>query len=144
MARIAVIVLILLAPAFVPAADPARRELATLQGPWKMVSIKIGDRVFKYPEASQPRWLVKGNQLVNPRTGKSWATISVDPATTPKTLDLTHRDSRKVMEGVYALDQDTWTIAINPTTDGVKERPTDFSNGRRADWKVWVLRREKP
>jgi uncharacterized protein (TIGR03067 family) len=124
--------------------DPAAKELARLQGTWKMVSLERDGRVFEYPEGSQPRWLVKGNRLLNAADEKEFATIVVDPSTTPKLLDQMRTGAKSAAEAIYTLDGDTWTVCINTQTDGARERPTDFATKGKANWKVWTLHREKP
>jgi uncharacterized protein (TIGR03067 family) len=132
----------LLAAVCVAADKKSDQEL--LQGAWKMVSLERDGRVFEYPEGTQPRWVVKGNKLLKPDGGEQFATFTLDQAKSPKLLDLTNGEVKRAAEAIYDLDGDMWTICINPSTDEPKERPTRFSTKDNPQWKVWVLRREKP
>src|SRR5947207_2662711 len=84
--------------------EPVRKELTRLQGTWTMVALEIDGQVFEYPEGSRPRWLVKGNKVFNPRDGEQWGTLTVDPATTPKVLDLGGPGSERPREAIYRLE----------------------------------------
>jgi uncharacterized protein (TIGR03067 family) len=122
---------------------PADKELAKLQGAWKMVSLERDGRVFEYPEGAQPHWLVKGDLVTYPGRDDAGATLTLY-ATNPKGLDLKRAEEKQAREAIYEIDGDIWTICVNPATEGVRERPTEFSTRDKPDWKIWVLKREKP
>jgi uncharacterized protein (TIGR03067 family) len=126
-----------------PEGQAARKELAKLQGTWKLVELEMDGQVFEYPEDTQPRWLVTETRVSRQEDGKQWASLAIDLASKPKLLDLTRVGAERSMEAIYSVDDDTWRICVNPATEGVRERPTEFSTKGKPGWKLWVLKREK-
>src|SRR5262249_1430655 len=66
-----------------------------------------------------------------------------DVTTMPQSMDLGFLNPKRVLEGVYAVDEDTLKICVNRQTEGVKERPLGFSTEGKPDWRLLVFRREK-
>jgi C-terminal processing protease CtpA/Prc len=47
------------------------------------------------------------------------------------------------LEGIYVVDDDTLKICVNPATDGVKERPGEFSTKDKPGHRLLVFKRDK-
>ncbi len=126
-----------------PGDEPARKELAKLQGTWKLVAVEIGGQAFEYPDDVQLRWVVEDTRVTRMDDGKLLFALTVDPTAKPKTLDLTRMGTERSMEAIYSLSEDTWRICINPATDGARERPAEFATKDKPGWKIWLLKRDK-
>jgi uncharacterized protein (TIGR03067 family) len=121
-----------------PADSPPKKELAGLQGTWKLVSIERDGKVND-PD-NQPRWVIKGDKVFY--GGEELAVLTIDPGTTPKCVDLAFRSPKEVYEGIYAVEDKVLKICLNRETTGVKERPTAFSTKDKPNWRVFVFQRE--
>ena len=88
-----------------------------------------------------PRWVIKGDKVRY--GGATLATLTVDPANMPKTIDLNFTESKQTYEGVYKIEGDTLTICVNRLTAGVKERPLDFAAESKQDRQLLVLQKLK-
>jgi len=122
-----------------PAEPPVKKELAELQGTWKMVSLEINGEDSN--EKSQPRWVIKGDKVFY--GGQEIAVLKSDTSATPKIIDLDFRDPKKVYEGIYEVAKDTLKICLNARSDTLKERPADFSTKDKEHLRLLVFQREK-
>jgi uncharacterized protein (TIGR03067 family) len=135
--------LTLTAPLF--AADPpadARDKggPAELQGMWKLVSVEVNGEATE-PLAGQPRWVIRGERVLY--GGQELARLTVDAAATPKVIDLSFASPERVLEGIYAVEQDTLKICVNGQVEGVRERPQTFSTKDQDKWRLLVFQRVK-
>jgi uncharacterized protein (TIGR03067 family) len=129
---------------FLSAAQPggaqAQKGPADLQGVWKLVSVESNGTATDFTDR-QPRWVIKDKKVLY--AGEELAALTVDPATTPKVIDLSFRSSKKVYEGIYAVEEDTLKVCVNTQTDGVKERPQTFTTKDKEHWRLLVFKRDK-
>jgi len=127
--------------AAVPAdTPPAKKGPAELQGTWKLVSVEINGKPFDVGQG-QPRWAIKGDKIRY--AGEDLAVLTADPKATPKTLDLSFLSPKKAYEGIYTVEKDTLKICLNGQSDGLKERPQDFSTKDKANLRLLVFERDK-
>ena len=127
----------------VPAAaadERTKKDLAALQGTWKVHAAEVDGESALYPEVSV-RLVVKGGKVFY--GGEELAGLTVDATANPRTIDLEYRKPKKVVEGIYALDGDTLKLCVNRQADGVKERPTDFTSKGKPNVRVLVFKRVK-
>src|SRR5262249_3763946 len=96
-------------------AAPAKQGPAELQGKWKLQSLEI-DGVADDLGGAQPRWVIKGNKVRY--GGEELAQLTADATTTPKILDLSFVNPKRVYEAIYVVDQDTLKICLNKQTEG--------------------------
>jgi uncharacterized protein (TIGR03067 family) len=119
---------------------PAKKDLAPLQGVWKLVWFgQDGDSGDAPPPVK--RWVIKGDKVHY--GGEELATLTIDATTTPPTIDLAFLNPKKVLEGIYKLEKDTLTLCVNRQTDGAKERPLQFSTEGKPDLRLLVFARDK-
>jgi uncharacterized protein (TIGR03067 family) len=123
-----------------PASAGDNKALQPLQGTWTLVSFEVDGKAQDFPD-SPPRWVIKGKEIRY--AGQPLAVMALDPTTTPKNLDLTFLDPKRVLEGIYAVDGDTLKVCVNRRTEGVKERPLSFETKGKSDWRLLVFRRDK-
>jgi uncharacterized protein (TIGR03067 family) len=118
----------------------AKKALAAFQGVWKLETIEADgeeQELIRKP----PRWVIQGHKVLY--GGEELALITLDPATSPKTVDLEFKKPKRTYEGVYTLKDDTLKICVNKMTDGVKERPLGFETKGKPDWRLLVFKRLK-
>ena len=120
----------LAAVAFVSTArtDEAEKELAKLQGKWSVESIEENGVKEPDDEAKKFQITIKGKLFVVNLYGKEESmTIAIDPAKSPKTIDMTPNygeDKSKTAPGIYELDGDKLRICACPKG----ERPKKFTS----------------
>jgi uncharacterized protein (TIGR03067 family) len=137
MTRLALVALFAFVGAPVRAADPVADEVKKLQGEWQVVGIELkGKKLDKDdPEAKNMRVTIKDNELnalsvSNGRERKK--TFKLDPAKTPKELDLTSLDGQEkdtTAACIYKLDKDRLTLCIPYFTKDPTVRPKEFKSG---------------
>jgi uncharacterized protein (TIGR03067 family) len=118
--------------------SPSKKELAELQGVWKLVGREQGGKEADL--AAQPRWVIRGNKVFY--GGEELAVLVVDAGTTPKCIDLTFAAPSRTYEGIYAVEGKTLRICYNRETEGTKSRPAALSTKDQADARLLVFQRE--
>jgi uncharacterized protein (TIGR03067 family) len=119
-----------------------KKELADLQGVWRLIGFEIdGDEAY-LQEHKQLRWVIKGDQIFY--GGDELAKLILDPATTPRCLDLSFVKSKRVHEGIYKLDKDRLKICVGLMTEGVKERPLRFGHKDIDKYRTLLFERDQP
>jgi uncharacterized protein (TIGR03067 family) len=114
----------LLGAAQPPTDDPAKADLAKLQGEWTVKSIEIAG--MPLPGGAPGKLVIEGAKFGG--LGGNM-TIKLDPTKTPKEIDLVlGADGRKWM-GLYKLDGESLTLCLAMIEKGKPEAqkpPTDF------------------
>lgn len=140
-ARVSVLAVFVLSYAAAGAGNAdVKKALVALQGVWKLEAIET-DGAAQELIRRPPRLVIKDNKVLY--GGEQLAVLTLDPATSPKTIDFEFTKPRRTYEGIYSLKDDTLKVCINKMTDGVKERPTGFDTKRKADWRMMVFKRMK-
>jgi uncharacterized protein (TIGR03067 family) len=119
-----------------------QKELAQLQGVWRLIGFEIDGKEAFLQEHKQLRWVIKGNRVLY--GGDEFARLTLDPTTTPRCLDLARVKSKRVHEGIYELDKDRLKICVGVVTDGVKERPLRFGHKGIDKYRTMLFERDKP
>jgi uncharacterized protein (TIGR03067 family) len=138
---------ILCALFLLPAAEPnkdevAKKELEKLQGTWEWVEVERGGKRFdvagKFPPGLEV--VVKGDTIT---FGKDAAKIKLDPSFAPKLIDFDFTKEKFVLETIYKLEGDTFTICYAFGTERVKNRPSEFKTDENSAFEVRVYKRAK-
>ena len=137
--RIACLLVVSLLIAADKPTDAAKKDLDRFQGEWKVEKAQRGG------EAAPPekmRVTVSGDSLSIDAGGArdEKATITLDPAKTPATIDMKLlRGNKDVVPGIYKLDGDTLTVCW------AKEggRPAEFASKEGTEQVLLVLKRVK-
>jgi uncharacterized protein (TIGR03067 family) len=119
--------------------DAAKKELEKLQGKWKAEKFVIMGQEIPADVLAKMGLTCKGSELIPSDNPNDPATIKLDPAVKPKTIDLTEKN-QKVSLGIYELDGDTLKLCFaEPGTD----RPKTFESPKDSKIAYVVLKREK-
>lgn len=118
--------------------SPAKKELAELQGVWKLVGREQGGKETDL--AARPRWVIRDNKVFY--GGEELAVLTGDAGTTPKCIDLNFVAQNRTYEGIYAVEGGKLRICYNRETEGAKNRPTALATKDQADWRMLVFQRE--
>jgi uncharacterized protein (TIGR03067 family) len=125
-----------------PGETKLKKELAELQGVWRLIGFEVdGDEAY-LQEHKQLRWVIKGDKVYY--GGEELARLTLDAAATPKCLDLALVKPKRVHEGIYKLDKDRLKICVGVATEGVKERPVGFDNKGIDRFRTMLFERDKP
>jgi uncharacterized protein (TIGR03067 family) len=125
-----------------PDGDKIKKELAQLQGVWRLIGFEVDRKEAFLQEHKQIRWVFKDNKVLY--GGAELARLTLDPAANPKCLDLAFVKSKRVHEGIYSLEKDRLKICVGVITKGVKERPLNFGNKGIDKYRTMVFVRDKP
>lgn len=122
----------------------SQHELDKLQGEWTMTAREIRGEKSDDSAIKQFKLTIQGNQWIatstRPNSNPSKMTIQVDPASSPKTIDLTISNGSALL-GIYKLDGDTLTVCRSAATGDV-ERPQEFKT-TKDDGSLTVWQRVK-
>jgi uncharacterized protein (TIGR03067 family) len=131
-----------------PGEDAVKKELARLQGTWRVVEVeengqkapadKLRDAKLTVTVEGNKHTLKYGDKSVGP------ATITIDPTTKPKRYDMTDPEGPmkgQVLQGIYELEGDTWKFCQDKTGKG---RPTEFAGKAGSGWVLVIMKKLKP
>jgi uncharacterized protein (TIGR03067 family) len=125
-----------------PPGGKNKKELAELQGVWRLIGFEIDGQEAFLQEHKQLRWVIKDDKVFY--GGDELAKLTLDPATNPKCLDFARANSKLVHEGIYKLDKDRLKICVGMMADGVKERPLQFGHKDTDKYRTLLFERDKP
>ena len=137
LAAVAVVILGAAQPA---AVDPAKADLAKLQGEWAVKSIEVAG--MPLPGDLPGKLVIDGAKFGG--LGSNM-TIALDPSKTPKEIDLVRAPSGQKWMGLYKLDGDTLTLCLAMIEKGKladQKRPTDF-DAKKVQMIVTAVRPKK-
>jgi RNA polymerase sigma-70 factor (ECF subfamily) len=121
--------------------DAVRKEREKLQGDWLPTSQESKGDGQEKGKLKKHTWVFEGDKLTIKEEAKSREhTFKIDPTMNPKTIDISDKRGDAVGLGIYKLDGDTLTIALDKPNSN---RPTEFRTKKDSSHVVIVLRREK-
>ncbi len=122
-----------------------KKEYEKLEGTWKMESFTMDGKPAPTKDFADFRMTLKGETFTTVSAdGKSAGTYKVDPARSPKTIDITFTSGQNdgmTMLGVYEVDGDTYKVCL-PTSS--KERPKELTSRDGTGLVLEVFKRIKP
>jgi RNA polymerase sigma factor (sigma-70 family) len=132
-----------------PAAD-AKRDMAKLQGTWRVVDTEEqGNNI--YDNELKETFVVKGRTMTYRQAGKVQVTmtITLDPTKSPPAIILEFTDGGEKGHksyAVYKLDGNTLKLRMHGKFEGnsMDERPTDFSTEDGKEGVLFILKRGDP
>lgn len=122
----------------------AESDRQRLQGVWKPVSVTMGgtDVTAGLAQVTDGSDLITfdGDRMVSRQGGeKKSLPFQVNPAGSPRELDVDTGDGKAVIRAIYRLDRDDLTICFSLSE--TQERPTDFATTAGSQTMTWVYRR---
>jgi uncharacterized protein (TIGR03067 family) len=113
-----------------PAVDPAKRELARLQGTWEMHALEVNGEEVPARKLKGTTLTIKGDKyVVKVKDAEHEVTIVLDPTKDPKAIDMYLPDgieAPKLGKGVYDLDGDTFRVCRHQMPG--EDRPTQIGS----------------
>jgi uncharacterized protein (TIGR03067 family) len=110
-----------------------------------MVSLTLSGREMPEGQVSEGRMVVRGDSITTTWAGRdTFATFKLDPAVTPRAIDITFKDGPlkdQTVKGIYRFDGDHFVMCRAAQPD--RERPADFSSNAGSGRILVVWRREK-
>ena len=132
-----------------PAAD-AKRDMANLQGTWRVVDTEEQGYNI-YDKELKETFVVKGRTMTYRQDGKVQVTmtITLDPTKSPPAIILEFTDGDEKIHknyAIYKLDGDTLKLRMNDKFEGNSEdeRPTDFSTENGKEGVLFILKQGDP
>ena len=119
--------------------DDAEKELKRFQGDWQMVEVTKDGETIAADKLKGKVWSFKGDKLTPQYDKEDVATIKIDPAKKPATLDILDKNGEKV-EGIYKFTGEN-KLTICGRTDS--KRPTEFAAGAKSGAILFVRERVK-
>jgi uncharacterized protein (TIGR03067 family) len=123
-----------------PKDDPAKADLAKLQGEWTVKSITVAE--MPLPGELPGKLVIEGEKFGDLSSN---LTIALDPTKSPKEIDLVRAPSGQKWMGLYKLDGDTLTLCLAMIEKGKladQKRPTDF-DAKKVQMIVTAVRAKK-
>jgi uncharacterized protein (TIGR03067 family) len=119
-----------------PADSAVEKELKSLQGLWQVVHLGTEGREAPAEVLKPMRWQIHKNKIsfIDPNVPKDESTsrFTIDPAKSPKHIDLTAsggRDKGKVLQGIYELKDGRLQVCVRDQLAKDKGRPKEFDGG---------------
>jgi uncharacterized protein (TIGR03067 family) len=129
-----------------PENDQARKDAEALKGTWSMVSLTLSGREMPEGQVSTASMVVQGNGITTTWAGRdSLATFKLDPAMTPRTIDLTFSDGPlkdQTVKGIYKFDGNHFVMCRAARPEG--ERPGEFTSQAASGRILAVWQRKEP
>jgi uncharacterized protein (TIGR03067 family) len=134
---LAVVMFFGLAPA---AADaPLPKELADVQGVWKLVAGESGGQPLDMSTGPY-LWVIEGGKIKC--AGADFGQFTLDATKKPKAIDLKLLTGNRALVGIYELDGDTLRVCMN-SQNGANQRPTGLATLRQPTARLLFFQRVK-
>ncbi len=125
-------------------ADDAKKELEKFEGEWKVLSFEVKGQKGDVAEFKDFKLTIKGDKFTfQAREDKLEGTIKPDGSKSPRTLDVTGKDSAGATvtsAGIYEFDKDTMKICYVVNS---QDRPKEFKTSPDSEAFLVVYQREK-
>jgi uncharacterized protein (TIGR03067 family) len=109
--------------------DPAKKELAALEGTWTMISLEVEGQKVSEDRVQGSELVIKdGKYIVTTRGKRHETALTLDPTQKPKHIDMVFADGEnkdKPHRGIYEIDGDT--LRVCRSLDPEFSRPKEFA-----------------
>lgn len=126
--------------------NAAQADLKRFEGSWSLVSLEVNAEPVAMDNLKQAKLTFTGERYsLKLDGGQLEMTIKVDPAKSPKALDLTlveGPDKGKTYRAIYAFEKDSLKICRNIEPE--KDRPAKFLTRKDSGLLLAVWKRDKP
>lgn len=119
----------------------AKTDQDLFQGNWDIVGLEAGGKAEAEKNYKGNAFAFAQNKatLLERNYTPVEFTFTLDPAKTPKTIDLAGKNNVPVLRGIYKLDGDNLTLSVGIGAT----RPTEFATKAGGDSEVFQLRRNR-
>jgi uncharacterized protein (TIGR03067 family) len=122
------------------AADaPLPKEVADVQGVWKLVAGEFQGQPLDITGGPYT-WVIEGNKITCGT--RELGEFTLDAGKKPRTIDLSLLGPKRERVGIYELDGDTLRVCVN-TQDGAKKRPTGLATVNQPATRLLFFQRVK-
>lgn len=131
-----------LAPVDTPRDEDVKKELARLQGVWKITSREVRGRALPNPTPDRYTLVIAGEQCQFYVYG---GTVKLEPSRRPPTLDLFITDGRyqgRTLPGIYELSGNTLKLALPTSAQRAEQRPAGFTTADATDFTIFTFARD--
>jgi uncharacterized protein (TIGR03067 family) len=125
--------------------DPVKRDLARLQGEWRVVKLEANGKTAPAEAVAAARFLFKDNTIITREGDKEVSTgfVRLDPGRKPAEIEISPEKlpvRGKTTKGIYQLDGDTLLLALAAVGE---DRPASFAAPANSNHVVFTLQRVK-
>jgi uncharacterized protein (TIGR03067 family) len=127
-----------------PLNDAARKDLKALEGEWRVVRVETRGMGQNLGDELRVDVVIEGTKITLRANGKDVETgdiAALDPSTTPKIFDTKNRKTNVVVEGIYKLEGDDWSLCR--FVGKPSQRPTSFETPKDEGTLLIKLKRVK-
>ena len=131
--------LLMLSTSALAADDDAKKALKALEGEWTVSKLVVRGEAVEMEKDKVMSFTIKGDQLVPSDNPKDTATITLDSAKKPATMDIkdTHNE---INLGIYELDGDTLKLCFGLSKEA---RPKEFKSEKGTKVVLMELKKAK-
>ena len=133
--------------------DPAKADLAQLQGTWAVMGREFAGKKASKEDIDKlkAKITIKGDAVtvtslnLDEEVVVSSAKLKLDPTTKPKSMDIWFTEGPncgKTVAAIYDLDGDVLKVCI-AIGEGDDKRPTQFAGPTKPEWLYIEYKREK-
>jgi uncharacterized protein (TIGR03067 family) len=126
--------------------EAVKKELKKLEGNYTIATAEVNGTQIQENALEQFKLRIEGNKWsVTTNQGKIEATITIDPAKNPKTIDFAYTEGQQKGQstrGIYSLEGDRIKLCRTLTED--KERPAGFASQPESGFLPVVWKKAAP
>jgi uncharacterized protein (TIGR03067 family) len=120
--------------------DAVKKEQKKFEGTWSPVAQEAKGERQEKDKLKKQAWVFDGDKVTIKGEKRSREhSFKLDPSKTPKNIDITDKRGDETGHGIYKLEGDTLTIALDKPK---AERPKEFTTTKDTSHVVIVLKRE--
>lgn len=121
---------------------PTKSDADAIQGSWSTVAQEANGEKQEKDKLKKHTWIFDGEKLtIKEENNAREHSFKLDPGKNPKTIDIADKRGDGIGLGIYKLDGDTLTMALDKPQ---RDRPKEFTTKKESTHVVVVLKRDEP
>ena len=121
--------------------DVPKKDVAKLQGIWKVVALEGGGKEAPEGSFKEKRFLIEGDKISLSGKPKERRVYRRDAAAKPRAIDIPGSVEKQFSKAIYEVEGDTLKLCFSQSTK--LDRPKDF-NTAGTKYLCFTLKRQKP